>query len=136
MELKWNVYIGNFNKREIETYNIFEHWKFKEDCDKAWKKYKTDFHAFSKEVKSSLMYYFWGKCEWEVTIHHWPPNENFRDKKIDVFEQVMLNWDVFIVYVWNTYYLNSSRKKDIKLQITSKNTHVSSIELEEEYEEL
>ena len=111
IELKWNVIIGDFNHKDIETYNIFDHDYFKEYCDKAWKKYKYDFDAFSKEVKRNLMYYFWSKCEWEVIVSHWPPSERFNDKKIDVYEQVMMNWDVFIVYLWNYYYLKSTRKE-------------------------
>ena len=111
IELKWNVFIGNFNHKDIETYNIFDHYLFKEDCDKAWKKHGTDFQKFSKEVKSSLMYYFWSKCEWEIILSHWPPSERFKDKKVDVYEQVMLNWEVFITYLWNYYYLRSTKKE-------------------------
>lgn len=117
MSLEWNVIIGDFNSRKIETYNIFNHIAFMEECNMAWKKHSTDFHAFSRKVKSSLMYYFWGKCEWEVVISHWPPSERFKDKKIDVYEQVVQNWNVFIVYVWNYYYLKSTKKKDIARQI-------------------
>ena len=111
MDLQWNVIIGDFNHKEIETYNIFDHYYFKEDCDKAWKKYATDFKSFSKEVRSSMMYYFWSKCEWEVVVSHWPQSERFNDKKIDVYEQVMMNWNVFIVYLWNYYYVKSTRKE-------------------------
>lgn len=136
MELKWNVFIGDFNGKQIITCNIFDHYKFKDECDKAWKNYKTDFPAFAKEVRSWLMYCFWGKCEWEVIISHWPPHESFRDEKIDVFEQVMLNWDVFIIYVWNFYYLKSSRRKDINLKITGRKKHISNFDFEEEYEEM
>lgn len=136
IELKWNVIIGNFNHKEIETYNIFNHYYFKEDCDKAWKNNKYDFDAFSKEVKRSLMYYFWSKCEWEVIVSHWPPSERFEDKKIDVYEQVIMNWDVFIVYLWNHYYLKSSKKKDIIIRVAEIKRHVSNIDLEEEYEDL
>ena len=113
MNLEWNVFIGNFNSKKIETYNIFNHGRFKDDCDRAWKKHKKNFYAFSKAVKGSLMYNFWSKCEWEVIISHWPPSERFNDKKIDVFEQVVQNWDTFITYVWNEYLLSSSRKKEI-----------------------
>ena len=138
IELKWNVIIGDFNHKDIETYNIFDHDYFKEYCDKAWKNYKNDFNSFSKEVKRNLMYYFWSKCEWEVIVSHWPPSERFEDKKIDVYEQVMMNWNVFIVYLWNYYYLKSTRKENIKanLHVTEIRNHVSNIDLEEEYEDL
>lgn len=138
MELEWNVIVGNFNSRQIETDNIFNHYKFKEECDKAWKEYKTDFPKFSEAVRRNLMYYFWSKCEWEVIISHWPPSDKRKDKKIDVYEQVMMNWDIFIIYLWNYYYLKSTRKEKIKanLHITEIRNHVSNIDLEEEYEDL
>ena len=138
IELKWNVIIGDFNHKDIETYNIFDHGFFKEYCDKAWKNYKNDFNSFSKEVKRNLMYYFWGKCEWEVIVSHWPPSERFNDKKIDVCEQVMMNWDIFIIYLWNYYYLKSTRKKDIRanLHVTKKEKYISNFDFEEEFEEI
>ena len=138
MELKWNVFISDFNRRKIITYNIFDHYKFKEECDEVWKKYKTDFPKCSEVVKRNLMYYFWSKCEWEVIIRHWPPSDRHEDKKIDVYEQVMQNWNVFIIYLWNYYYLKSTRKENIKsnLHVTEIKKHVSNIDLDEEYEDL
>lgn len=52
-----------------------------------------------------------GECEWEIIVSHWPLSERFNDKKIDVYEQVMLNWEVFITYLWNYYYLRSTKKE-------------------------
>lgn len=107
-ELKWNVFIGDFNHKDINTYNIFNHGTFKDECDKAWKKYKRNRPKFEEEIKKILAYYFWSKCEWEVIIQHWPPSERYEDRKVDVYEQVMINWGIFINYVWNTY---SERRK-------------------------
>ena len=139
--LCWNVYVGDFNSGEIKLYNIFNHWAFYDDCVKVKKRFKDDREGFAKEVRSSLMYYFWSKCEWEVVLQHWPSGElyglrktftmeemyhglkypegkilaapdkrfqvrvfpehnRFNDKKIDVYEQVMNNWDIFIDYLW------------------------------------
>lgn len=100
-DMVWNVYVGNFNGRCIETYNIFRHCRFFDDVKRIYKKYKNDFDKFSEEIKRSLMYYFWSKCEWEITLGSWPPRDNFQDEKIDVYDQVMMNWDVFIKYVWD-----------------------------------
>ena len=98
--LEWNVYVGNFNSKSIETHNVFHHARFVEDCCKAAKKFKDDKAAFAEEVRHSLMYYYWSKCEWEVIISHWPPAKGFDDSKVDVYSQVMLNWDRFIDYLW------------------------------------
>lgn len=102
-ELEWNVYVENINRRQIEVYNIFEHGGFKKDCDKAYKEYKNSFQKFTESVKRSLMYYFWSKCEWEIILSDFPPSDRFKKKKIDVYDQVMLNWNLFINYVWEQY---------------------------------
>lgn len=105
--LEWNVYISNFNRRVIEEYNIFKHAAFVDDCKKTIKKYNKaaragefDMDAFSEDIRRHLLYYFWSKCEWEVIIDHWPGGEHFKPEKIDVYDQVRLNWDKFIIYLW------------------------------------
>ena len=76
------------------------------------------------------MYYFWSKCEWEVVITDWPTHITVEEieelneelsryearwhrkpyslnvglpvqKKVSVYDQVMMNWDIFVEYVWN-----------------------------------
>lgn len=73
--LCWNVYYGDFNSREIKTFNIFDHWSFYESCLKAKRKFKDDKEGFANEVRSCLRYYFWSKCEWEIILDHWPDGE-------------------------------------------------------------
>ena len=88
-----------------------------------------EYNLFVEEVKRSLMYFYWSKSEWEVIITSWPPYVNEKgflrlnlkrnehlvkygrfirtdvniegEKKVDVYEQIMLNWDHFITYLWN-----------------------------------
>ena len=97
--LEWNVYVSNFNSKRIETDNIFEHSGFLDDCKKAARKYSKDREAFLEEVRKSLMYYFWSKCEWEIVITDWPTTGKC-ETKIDVFDQVRLNWPIFCDYIW------------------------------------
>ena len=129
MKLIWNVYKNDFNSREIEKFNIFEHGRFNEDVQKHLKKCKTK-EEFADEVRRDLMYYFWSKCEYEIVITSWPPHittqeldklnaeyeetlnkynrEPYRlyanldvGKKVDIYEQVMMNYEAFVDYVWN-----------------------------------
>ena len=126
-KLKWVVYYHSMNKNKIETFNIFDHWKFNEDTQKNLKKIK-DKDEFAKKLKSDLMYYFWSKCEYEVIIASFPTyikmdeldkeRELCKEKygrdpkmlsanleteiKIDIYDQVMNNWDIFLDYVWNS----------------------------------
>lgn len=97
--MKWNVYFHNFNKNEIEVYNIFDHSCFTYEIKQAVKKYK-DKDSFIDKLKSELRYYFWSKCEWEVIISPWIGRKESCNEKIDVFDQVMMNWNIFADYVW------------------------------------
>lgn len=97
----WNVYIYNINKHKIEIYNIFEHGGFYKYVREAIKNNKNK-EEFVEQLKSELLYYFWSKAEWEVIITSWCGGDKEKDAiKIDVYNQVMLNWDSFVNYVWN-----------------------------------
>lgn len=129
MKLEWNVYTHNFNGKSIEKYNIFNHGRFTEDVKKELKKCETK-EEFAEELRKDVFYYFGSKCEWEVVITSWVPHitiselnrlneerertlkEHNREpyslyvnpdvgEKIDVYEQVMLNWNLFVDYVWS-----------------------------------
>lgn len=109
-KLEWNVLHENFNARKIESFNIFDHYSFNEDVKKLFKKYKDDKEKFEEELIRSLKYYFWAKCEWEVIVSDWPPSKRDPvEEKIDVFDQIILNKQIFLDYVWNT--LQSRRRK-------------------------
>ena len=98
--LVWNTYVEEFNAKRMEVHNVFEHYGVMEDLRKAAKKYKDDKDAFAEQLRRTLMYHYWSKCEWEIILSPWPERKDFREEKIDVFDQVQLNWDVFLDYVW------------------------------------
>lgn len=126
--LQWNVFLEDWNARTIKSFDIFQHGEFRKGVQKLLKKH-SDKAAFAEDLKKEVMYYFWAKCEYEVVITSWPPyisaeeldrlnkeNEEHKGKyghplvrncirpecaeKIDVYRQAMLNWDVFVDYVW------------------------------------
>jgi hypothetical protein len=100
--MEWNVFRYNMNLREIETYNIFNHGTFLEYVKKAALKYKNK-DEFVKQLKLELRYCFWRRSEYEIFISPWggyyPPGKDV--KKIDIYEQVMANFEIFADYVWN-----------------------------------
>lgn len=98
--MEWNVYYENFNGRRIEKFNVFHHGRFFDDLKKNAKKNKNDKDAFAEQIRKDVAYYYWSKCEWEIVLTSWPPREQF-EKKIDVYEQLKLNWNQFIDYCWN-----------------------------------
>ena len=60
-------------------------------------------------MRGSLFYYFRSKCEWEVIVGAWVASDRVPGRKVDVYEQVMLNWDVFIRYVWHQAHARKAR---------------------------
>lgn len=115
-KLEWNVYALDTNSKKIIVENIFDHGGFRADCRKYAKKYSKDREKFLEKVKISLAYYFWSKCEWEVVICGWPTSWTSIEKKIDAYEQVQLNWDVFCDYIWaNAVVLRRKEKNEIQL---------------------
>lgn len=101
IELTWNVIRYNFNQNQISHFNVFDHVSFKEDILKKFKKHYSDKEKFIEELRSSAMYYFWCKSEYEIIISPWLGSKDV-ERKIDIYYQLRLNWDVFADYVWNT----------------------------------
>lgn len=107
--LTWNVYVYNFNNRGIETRNILGNGSviIRDVLEKAKSEYKENvpnYDKFKEEVRNIVMYYYWAKCEWEVIISAWPPNENAKEEKVDVYSQVMLNFDIFYNYIYTNLF--------------------------------
>lgn len=104
--LKWYAYYESWNDREIKPFNIFDHSGVMEDLRKAAKKVHIredipeEKEEFLKALKRSLMYYYWSKCEWEIILSAWINSDRVKEVKIDVYDQIMLNWDIFAEYVW------------------------------------
>lgn len=97
--MEWNVVVDEINHNRIKVYNIFRHRSFNEEICEALQR-AEDVESFAEEARRILMYYFWAKCEWEITISSWP----YRDEittKVDVYWQVMNNWRRFVEYVWS-----------------------------------
>ena len=141
-KLVWNVF--NEENGQIICINLFEYnWVFlKDGLLVAKKKYKDNFEEFAEHVRSWLQYCYWSKCEYETVITSWPPyiedaelerinkekaeriekyGKFYRESvdlktgyKIDIYTQVMMNWDRFIDYVWNNKHLITEKKLGLK----------------------
>ena len=108
--LEWFVLYENFNGKKIEPFNVFEHGSFLEDTKKNYKKNKENFEAFKKQLDIDAHYYFWSKCQaetiWtsEITVSSLIESRKESIKtKIDIFDQLQLNWDYFVQYTWNWF---------------------------------
>lgn len=98
-DLKWNVYKRNMNTNKIEIFNIFDHYNFNKSVKDLLKVCKTK-NEFTALLKKELMYYFWSKFEYEITINSFPPKEN-NEIKIDIYSQIMNNYNIFVDYIWS-----------------------------------
>ena len=98
--MEWNVFYHDHNKQEIRPLNIFNHSRFNKDVQEHLKKCK-DKDEFAENLRRELMYNFWCKSEYEVLISPWCFKIREDDEiKVDIYSQVMLNWDRFLEYVW------------------------------------
>ena len=86
--------------QENRTLQCTAHGGIRADIVKATKHCKTK-EEFADKLRSSLMYYYWSKCEWEIIVGPWCGGRDTKEIKIDVFDQVMYNWEHFLEYVWN-----------------------------------
>lgn len=100
---EWYVYVQDINAREIEKFNVFRSYNFLNGCKKTFKKYQKDKvmtkDELSKEIKDWAMYSFWSKCEYEIVVSGWVSKGN--ERKIDVYDQLNMNWDSFFQYVYD-----------------------------------
>ena len=125
----WNVYREDFNHGAIVKYNIFDHSGFAQDVNKLLKEDITK-DEFAEQLKRFLMYWFRCKSEHEVVITSWPVyidkteldrlNTEFDKynnkwgynpyninvspdigKRVSIYDQVLMNWDQFVNYVWS-----------------------------------
>ena len=95
--LVFNVIVYNFNTKKFVPYNIFTY------LEREFK--KSSLKDMSKEslmswILDKSQYMFWSRCEYEVILSPWPPNENV-SRKIDVFEQIEMNIEVITDMFYN-----------------------------------
>ena len=125
----WNVYREDFNHGTIVKYNIFDHNGFAQDV-KNMLESDVPKNEFTEQLNRSLRYWFWGKTEYVAVISSWPTYidkaeldrlnteyEEYNNKrgrypykinvapdvseKVSVYDQVMMNWEQFVEYVWS-----------------------------------
>lgn len=95
--MKWNCFAWNFNTDKLYWFNVLNDDLLK-DIEATYKAKRTTNRAdFSEVVKRWAMWHYWSKCEWEVIITDWPKYNN--EYKMDVFEQLEANWEIFTDYL-------------------------------------
>ena len=137
-QLEWNVFIRDFNSRTIQKYNVFNNSNFYEGLKKIKKEISKYYKAYPIQSKNlfidkldnACQYCFWSKCEYEIVLTDvfcgidkqmidkikslptdrlWTATELAIHKKIDIYDQLKLNWSVFVDYIWNNLKLIKMR---------------------------
>jgi hypothetical protein len=127
--LYYYVYVESINQRKIVKYNVLNDGIVAEIKDRVKKQHISDKKKFEESVQQILMYHYWSKSEYEIILTSWPPRITIEEyhklerelaarmeemdrepysmcaslsvaEKIDVYDQVMLNWNIFIDYLW------------------------------------
>ena len=93
--IEWYVYYHDFNAQKIIKWNVFNHGTFAEKVNKLLQE-NLSRDEFADSLKKYLMYYMWSKCEYEIILSPWTGRAD--DIKIDVYDQIMMNFDRFVEY--------------------------------------
>ena len=100
--IHWYVYEEDVNARTIEVVDLLSHPYMKRELPAILEQCNGSKDEFAKLIRTALMYQYWARCEYEIILTGWPPPNptRFKDLKIDIFDQVSMNWDAFIDYIW------------------------------------
>lgn len=101
------VIVWNFNKDQIDKYNIMDYLI---ECYKETKKSKKlitpqTFEECKKFILDKSIYMFWSRCEYECIVHGFSFKKN--KYKLDVYQQIEMNIDVITKHFMNQIILNN-----------------------------
>lgn len=105
MELEWNVFLydGCRNNGMPRKFNIFNNTSFSKRINELFATPELTREEIEKEVEVAARWQFWSRCEYEFILLSWPTGPKEAGYKMDVFEQLKMNWDRFIDYIWDCY---------------------------------
>lgn len=99
--LTWNTVL--YNGKQIEGFNVFTNYNFNKAINDLLEVPDIQFDEFNEIIDRTAQWQFWGRCEYEILVNAWPASSQDSSYKLDIYEQLKLNWDRFIDYVWNSY---------------------------------
>lgn len=84
----------DFKKSEREVKEFFLKNMWSDEFKKSNSLDELIEYSIERRLERLCMYYFWSKCEYEVIVSSWPPREG-SEEKIDIYDQLKANWDIF-----------------------------------------
>lgn len=101
--MEWYVYRHDSNKGKIVKYNVINTGVINHLIERLnqikKEKGRWNYDDFTVAAMQIYRYYYWGKCEHEIIIKEWVGKE--AEEKVDVFDQLMLNWDIFVDHLYD-----------------------------------
>lgn len=98
IKLEYNVLNYDWNKKEIITVNILKYINVDDLRKKLKKGGIATREDLIKYIDTELRYYCWSRVEYEVLITD-PLGYINRPKKIDMYYQAKINFDLIIDYI-------------------------------------
>lgn len=110
---KFNVIYEDINKQEFVAYDVMPYLR---DCYNGAKKSERpkDITEMRLFVKKWSQYMWWSRSEYEIVLKSWVSSYT-KEKKIDIYWQVLLNLDVIAQMLLNEVMINiNHRQRKIK----------------------
>ena len=95
-DMKWYVILWDFNRDEIEYFNIFQSRSFSDGIRDLLKQKGLTREEFIEAVRHETKYSFWCKCEYEIIVSGVFGD---KDKKVDAYSQLEKNLDILSDYI-------------------------------------
>lgn len=94
--VEYRVITWDFSTDRVEHYDIMP-YLYRRLEEKRKKRQITlkdlTLEKLKEFIDAESKYQFWARCEYEVILSSWPPRENGRRHKMDVYEQIHMNLD-------------------------------------------
>jgi hypothetical protein len=84
----------DFKKSQKEVKEFFLKNMWSDEFKKCKSLEELIEYSIERRLERLCMYYFWSKCEYEVIVSSWPPREG-SEIKIDIYDQLKANWNIF-----------------------------------------
>lgn len=94
--VEYRVITWDFSTDRVEHYDIMPYlYRRLEEKRKKRQIVLKDLtlEKLKEFIDAESKYQFWARCQYEVILSSWPPRENGRKHKMDVYEQIHMNLD-------------------------------------------
>ena len=112
-DFKWNVWIWNVNNDILEQYDVVP-MLLRELKSLRKEDFPMNKRSMDKELTTWAQYYFWARGEYEMIVQGLHKKDN--EEKVDVYDQLMLNWDTFSEAFWKNVWKPIVDKKKSKMK--------------------